>query len=455
MLRTNGILVSLKQALSSEIAASRRIRGQYILARSNTAQLADIARAIYETCGFPDEEGAPGCGYGMDRRVSRPEDNDGDPVMAHIRPNYDTAREEAGFSWRISGCYNSALALSGVPVKDFFTEPEACIEVYKTGRPRMYEMFGSWLPPLAPATPPISYMHVNCLGAELLFVDGGEVGHTHPFDSLEPAIARLEKPVDFATAGDTPYYLDFWEKMKAAFPDEKIGFSFGVEGPITTAYELRGEGFFTDLFDEPELVKKFLRLTTDSIVDAFRFRAELDGAEFPNPHGGSMADDIASFVPAHMFAEYALPYWERYYTGITTGTRRAHVEDLKREQLRYLQDVGLSFFDPSISHRLNPPMLRDEIRVPFGWRLGSFHYRDMDEEMVRDFVFQAAADGASQVFTIIEGTLSTEEGYPKVMAFKAAGEEVDKLLREGCSRDELGTYVSERGKARFWDRFPE
>ena len=375
--------------------------------------------------------------------------------MAYLRPNYDTARDEAGFSWRISGCYNSALALSGVPVKEFYTKPEACIEVYKTGRARMYEMFGDWLPPLPPATPPISYMHVNCLGAELLFVDEGEVGHTHPFDSLEAANARLKEPVDWATAGDTPHYLDFWEKMKAAFPEENVGFSFGVEGPITTAYELRGEGFFTDLMDEPERVKEFLRLTTDSVVEAYRFRAEVNGTEFPSPDGSGMVDDIASFVPARMFGEYALPYWEQYYTGMTTGKRTAHVEDLRREQLRFLEEIGLSYFDPSISHKLNPPMLRDEIRVPFGWRLGSFHYREMDEELVRDFLFQAAADGASQVFTIIEGTLSTEEGYRKVMAFKAAGEEVEKLLAQGCSREELGTYVSERGKARYWERFPE
>ncbi|HJP32928.1 MAG TPA: uroporphyrinogen decarboxylase family protein [Candidatus Latescibacteria bacterium] len=376
-------------------------------------------------------------------------------LLSYIRPNYDTARDEAGFGWQIGGCYNSCIALSGVPVRDFYTRPEACIEVYRSGRQRMYEMFGDWLPPLAPATPPISYMHANCLGSELLFVDGGEVGHTHPFESLEAAITQLKEPVDFATSGDTPFYLDFWEEMKRAFPDENVGFSFGVEGPITTAWELRGEGFFTDLFDEPELVKEFLRLTTASIIDVFRFRAAIDRTEFPNPHGAGMVDDIASFIPAHMFEEFALPYWEQYYSGITTGTRRAHVEDLKRDQLRFLHDIGLSSFDPSISHQLNPPMLRDEIQVPFGWRLGSFHYRDLDEELVRDFLFQAAADGASSVFTIIEGTLSTDEGCRKVMAFKAAGEEAEQLLASGCSRQELGSYVSERGKARFWEHFPE
>ena len=243
--------------------------------------------------------------------------------------------------------------------------------------------------------------------------------------------------------------------MRDAFPDEKVGFSFGVEGPITTAWELRGAGLLTDLFDEPEQVKQFLQLTTASIVDVFRFRAELDGIQFPNPHGAGMVDDIASFVLAHMFAEFVLPYWEQCYAGITTGIRRAHVEDLRREQLRSLQDVGLSYFDPSISHKLDPPMLRDEMQVPFGWRLGSFHYQDMDEELVRDFLFQAAADGASSLFTIIEGTLSNDEGHDKVMAFKKAGEEAERLLAEGCSRQKLGSYVTEHGKERFWDYFPE
>jgi len=33
--------------------------------------------------------------------------------------------------------------------------------------------------------------------------------------------------------------------------------------------------------------------------------------------------------------------------------------------------------------------------------------------------------------------------------------QVERLLVEGCSRRELGDYVSERGKKRFWDHFPE
>ena len=267
--------------------------------------------------------------------------------------------------------------------------------------------------------------------------------------------ALLKQPVDFAREGMAPFYLDFWEKMKAAFPDESVGFSFGLEGPITTAYELRGEAFFTDLFDSPDLLPEFLELMTRSIVDYHRFCSRLTGAESVDPRGAGLVDDIASFVPPRLFPRYVMPYWEQYYAGVTTGRRNAHVEDLKRAQLGFLEDIGLSYYDPSISHKLNPRTIAEEIRVPFGWRLGSFHYSGMDEQDVRDFVFQAAADGASQVFTIIEATLSDEEGVRKVTAFKQAGEEVERLLGQGCSRAELGGCVSARGRARFWECWPE
>ncbi|MEW6754584.1 MAG: uroporphyrinogen decarboxylase family protein [Candidatus Latescibacterota bacterium] len=375
--------------------------------------------------------------------------------MPYLRPDYDTARQEAGFHWSVSGCYLAPMALAGISYRDFNLRPEACIEAYRTGRPRMQGMFGEWLPPLPPATPPVSYGHANCLGSQLLFPEHGEVAHTHPYGSLEEGIRWLQEPVDWARSGMAPFYLRFREAMQAAFPGEKVGFGFGAEGPITTAYELRGEGFFTDLFDQPERVHEFLRRLTDSIVDYARWRAGLDGTPTPNPQGSGMADDIASFVPHHRFAECVLPYWEQYYTGLTTGRRSAHVEDLRRQQLPFLEAIGLCTFDPGISRRLNPLVLRDGCRVPFGWRLGSFHYRSMDEQVVRDFVFQAAADGASSVFTIIESSMCTPEGARKVLAFKKAGEEVERLLAQGCSRQELGAAVSAAGRQRFWARFPE
>lgn len=369
------------------------------------------------------------------------------------RPDYRTARKQAGFTWFVGGSQEALRKLTGVPIREFNLKPEACIEAYRRGRPLLREMFGPDVAMPGLSTPAVSYGHANCLGAELLFPEGGEVGHTHIYSSLEEGIQRLREPIDWATAGMAPFYLRFRERLAEAFPNENVGFSFGAEGPITTAYELRGEGFFTDLFDDISLVKEFLRAVTHSIISFNRFHMAANNTRMPNPRGGGLCDDLASFIPPRMMREIVLPFWEQFYRGITTGARYAHVEDLRVEQLFCLEEIGLSRFDPSISPRLTPRMLAEHTRVPFDWRLGSFHYREMTEQDVEDFVFQSAADGASGLVTYVAETMCNEETVPKVHAFIRAAKEAKQLLDDGCPREELGQKVSPEGRAKLWDQW--
>ena len=370
----------------------------------------------------------------------------------HQRPNYETLRQTGTFGWSVGGTYLAYLKLSGVPIRDFFLQPEACIEVYRTGRPRVRELFGPDVGVGAPATPPVSYGHPNGLGAELYFPADGEVAVQHVFrDSLDEAIAGLKRPVDFERAGMAPFYLQFRETLQKAFPDEKVGFTYGLEGPITTAYEVRGDAFFLDPFDQPEKTAEFLRLLTASIVDFHAFSCRVGGRAAMDPKGVGLCDDVAAMIPPHMWERFVLPYWERYFSGMTTGKRSAHVEDLRPAHLKHLETIGLWSYDPSISRHVNPKIITRECRVPFGWRLGSFHYRNMDCGDVRDFVFQAVADGAGSVFSGLEGSMCEAPTVAKVKAFIAAAKEVKALLGKGCPRAEVGTYVSERGRRKFWD----
>lgn len=371
------------------------------------------------------------------------------------RPNYDTARAEAGFRWHVAHSQGALREVTGIPIREFNLEPEACIEAYRRGRPILDEMFGPDVAPVGLATPAVSYGHVNGLGSELIFPEGGEVAHTHIYSSLEEGIEALQRPVDFATAGMAPFFLDFRRQMEAAFPGQKIGLSYGMEGPITTAWELRGSGFFTDIFDQPDAVREFLRLVVESLLQFHRFRCSVDGADVINPDGAGMVDDIASNIPPHLFSDLVVPYWDAWYRGRTTGRRSAHVEDLRPAQLPFLEEIGLSFYDPSISHRLNPKIIRDSCRVPFGWRLGSFHYLNLTADDVRDFVFQAVADGACSVFTYTETLLVHEPQRTKVFAFIEAAKQVEKAFQEGAGREDIARLVSDRGRAKFWDHWLE
>jgi hypothetical protein len=203
--------------------------------------------------------------------------------MNKAAPDYTTARQDAGFDWAVSGSQDSLRQLAGIPIRDFNLDPAACIEAYRKGRPLHREFFGPdvELPNLR--TPAISYGHVNALGAELTFPEDGEVGHAHLYGSLTEGIAALKKPVDFSKAGMAPFYVEFRSRMQAAFPDERVGLSYGAQGPITTAWELRGEGFFTDLYDDPPAAREFLRLVTASMIEFRRFLCGLDAAPMVNP----------------------------------------------------------------------------------------------------------------------------------------------------------------------------
>lgn len=373
----------------------------------------------------------------------------------YTKPNYETLGKETKFSWSVSGCYLSLLGLTGIPIKEFNLDPAAGIEVYRKGRPLHREMFGEEVGVPSVATPPISYGHVNGLGSKLTFPEDGEVAHEHIYSSLKEGIEALQKPVDFASAGMAPFYLDYRQKLQQAFPDENIGFGYGLEGPITTAYELRGDGIFYDVMDEPELIKEFLGLVTDSIVEFHRFRCKLDNSAEINPDGGGMCDDISSMVPPRLFPKIVLPCWDRFYQGMTTGKRTAHIEDLRPDQLKYLEDIGLSYYDPSISPKINPKIISKKCRVPFGWRLGSFHYPPMTCKDIEDFIFKAVSDGASSVLTVIEGVMCNEETVRKVHTFIETSKKAEQMLNDGATREQIGRLVSKAGKEKFWDHWPE
>jgi hypothetical protein len=222
---------------------------------------------------------------------------------------------------------------------------------------------------------------------------------------------------------------------------------------MTTAYELRGEGVFTDPYDDPEQLKTCLRAILESVVAYRRFHCAVNAIPEVNPTSVCVYDDIASVFSPSLWPEFVIPAEERFFQRTTTGARHAHIEDLKPAHIPYLETLGIVQFDPSISHYLSPRIIRDRSRIPFLWRLGSFHYRVLSATDVRDFVFQAVADGASGVFSSVGPSNLDDESVPKVRAFMDAAAEVEALLAQRTPREAIGEMVSPRGKRRFWDNW--
>lgn len=372
--------------------------------------------------------------------------------------NYETARDEAGLTWSIGSSPYSYMELAGISLSEFNSNPLAGIEVYNEKYfNQVREMFGDFLTRAGTGTPSVSYGHINFLGVPLVFPEGeGEVNYEHQKKSLDEWIDILKNNMEFNEMTEKgQFFLDYRDKLKEAYPDRNVSWNMGYEGPLTTAYELRDMEVFYDLYDDPEKLHEFLRLVSLNIVEYIKFHHRINNRLEFDPNEGYMCDDIASLIPENMFAEFVVPYWEIYYRGITSGKRGIHTEDHTFRTMKYLEDVNINYFDPSISHKLNPVLIRDNCRVPFGWRMGSFHFTDLSAREVKDWVYKAVEDGASKVFTHVTKLMHDDSTVKKVKAFHEAAVNAKDMFDSGASREEIGKLVTPEGRKKFWDKWPE
>lgn len=352
-------------------------------------------------------------------------------------------RSETPFTWYVSCGMPTYAALADVRFDRLFREADAIAEAYTVGEPKARALFGPDVRYGGPGWAGISYGHVNCLGSTLRFPRDSEVAHSPIYDSLEEGIVALQHPVDWAKAGLMPFYIDLWEQLQRTFPDQSISFGgFGYEGPVTTAWEVRGHGFFTDTYDDAERYAEFMRLLTRSILDYVAFVRALNGQP-PRSDRVSLYDDVSSLIHPRRWPELVLPYQEQFFLGQERGEarRHAHIENLVPIHLRYLDVLGLDSFDPGVSPQLTPADLHVHCSVPFTWRLNGMHVRDLAREQVRRFVFGAVGDGASGVFCTLSRTMTGPAEAVKIHTFIEAALEVEQLLASGCPREELTAHV--------------
>ena len=318
--------------------------------------------------------------------------------------------------------------LSGIKIRDFFLDQKSCAYAYREGRKKIKEIFGPEvsLPHVSPAH--FSYGHLACLGAEIAFPENGEPVPKVLYKSIEEAVESLRRGVDFRENKLFKHYYAIYEHLRKEFGEEARFEGFGWEGPLTSAILLRGSGFFLDLRKNPEKVKEYLELLTESIVEFVYFLREINGEPKVNPVAAGLCDDMASYLNPSLWEDFVLPYWEIYYSSLTSGRRSLHCENLTPEHLDCLKKAKISHFDPSISSktkRLTVRIVKEKLgEIPFSWRLPSFELVAMRIEDVKKWVAKAFKDGASEVYLVIEPILCDEENSRKVLEFMKVAEKI-------------------------------
>jgi len=294
--------------------------------------------------------------------------------------------------------------IGGITEGEFYRDAEKCAKAWKTANAAIADYFGELLAPRTPTCPPLSYGHMVSLGAPLSQPEDAEP-NVKPFaDSIEDAVAIMKekKGMDFFDNPLAKHYMEVNKYLQEQFPEYKIAplSGYGRQGIITSAELMRGQDFFIDIYDDPDLAHEFLDLMIESIIDFAKATNRINGVPEVSEHGTGIADDFASIIPPHMWSEFVIPYWNRFFEAMTTGTSRSvHCENTYPEQLRYLKDAKLTHYQPSVADRLTIENIRANTDVPFDWLLYTYHIVDMSDEQIEAWVDNTVKAGITTIRT--------------------------------------------------------
>lgn len=298
--------------------------------------------------------------------------------------------------------HDLAPYLAGISAKEFFLDADKLIEAWKVTTEWTLDTFHGRLKPRTPTAAPNSYGHLICIGAPLNYSESAEPNISPAAASLDEAIERLEavRGMDFTACPIFKQYAYLSARVKEVFPEAPHMAGLGLEGPITSAALYRGEGFYMDVMDEPEKAARCIALMTDSIVAFKRLLNRFCGEPEVSAGGAGLADDLASMLPHHMWDALVIPYWKRYYEGISTGRSRfLHCEALLPAQLPYLPKAGVTHYQPSVSPQLTLDDMRDRNSLPFDWLLYAYHITGMDDEELEKWIAKAVSYGPTNIRT--------------------------------------------------------
>jgi uroporphyrinogen-III decarboxylase len=317
--------------------------------------------------------------------------------------------------------------LSGVGMKDFFTDKEKCAYAWKTAEKILKNCFGDLFPMRKPSPPPNSYGHLICIGAPVSIPDDGEPNISPFARSVDEAIEILKgkKGRDFSENEMFQRYLDTWDYLKKYFPEENIPFTgFNSEGPLTSAVLMRGQDFFYDIYDEPGKSKEFLRLLTESVIDYVKLCRRINGKPEIQDRG-NIADDFASLIPPAMWDEFVIPFWNQMYEGLGGGKERfVHVENLVPLHLKYLKNAGITHYQPSVSGRLTLEDIKEYLDpgISFDWMLYAFHITEMTDKQIEDWVEKTVRAGVTSIRTQCGAFTHQRNKMDRIAAFFRAFE---------------------------------
>ncbi len=159
------------------------------------------------------------------------------------------------------------------------------------------------------------------LGATLTYMPDVIPVHETPAVSSPNDIESLE-PADPQKDGRMPQILKTCKLYVERFKDPEHIIAAGVEGPIIAAGSVWGmENLMRNMINNPDLVHKVLKVSTDTIIDFLNAQME-QGA-----NSAVIADPSASYtcISPKFFQEFAVPYLKQITNKVNSMTFLIHI----------------------------------------------------------------------------------------------------------------------------------
>lgn len=227
------------------------------------------------------------------------------------------------------------------------------------------------------------YPHIASLGARIIFIDDAEP-KPFPIISNPEEIDGLTEPENYLANPLIQERLKICAELRKRCPESPKTIGHTMEGPVTTAVLIMGEGFFTLPYDDPKRAHKLLDFSVRSAMNYHRIILEYFGDNV-KPGTVFFPDDFAGMLPPALFAEFVMPYWEKVYATLLATERGLHSELLRLEHLPFLKQIKLDYYDPCADQYVTPEILHAHCPAKFYAEIHPWQIHDKSIKELQDF----------------------------------------------------------------------
>lgn len=287
-----------------------------------------------------------------------------------------------------------------ITLREWIFEAQARIGALEKTKRIFLRNFG--LNPLSESVfvPTPSYLTVSILGGAELVIpeDHNVMVKTHVLNSSSD-VDRLSVPESIVEhPAMTPYVEQYHRLVADVGGRMSVSLAPGTQGPITMAKLLRGQDFFADLLEYPDKMHRLLEIVTETIIKAWREVREVENAPL---RGEPVAihDDFAGLMGPDLYAEFAIPCYQKIYHAFDPSLRLFHSELLRPGHLEKLEPLSIDFLNLGENQYMRPSVVKSATDISFEWHVKTATLGQGTPEMVKSEFEFYVNDGAPAMLT--------------------------------------------------------